>query len=169
MLKGKRIRLSALVMTVMVLLLLFTPSVSAIRPRPQSRLGEVEIWEGQEAIELYADLTGRSIEEVEEAIEQTRKSKGVHHWGWYVPSCMCPPHGAAYALFETGPGSVTVQFHGNRLWVGYDYCPYTMCTFIASASMLSGDEIWLYSVTNPISADIDHWCSGGPVPASPGQ
>jgi hypothetical protein len=82
------------------------------------------------------------------------------HLYFYIPNCTNPPDGAAYALFDVGPGPFTVQFHGNRYWVSGGACGAATCTYMAIAAMPSnGDWIWGYSVTAGWSSHISGWCA----------
>ncbi len=86
------------------------------------------------------------------------------HFSVFVPECSNPPYDRANAIFDTGVGNFTVQFHGNRLWRSYGYCDYQWCSWFAWAGLYPGDSIWAYSVTAGWSQDFWHYCS---APTSP--
>lgn len=158
---------SILIVTIL-LLLLFVPNVLAQEPESElsqaKDVGKITIFKDQDAIEQYAKITGLSVNEVKKIVENARDdraSKGVGgHFSVYVPACAHPYNGAALALFDTGPGPISVQYHGNRLWIGSDFCGSANCTFLTTAGLpFSGDTIWAYSVFAGYSIDIAHWCS----------
>ncbi|NIW45617.1 MAG: hypothetical protein GWN30_12970 [Gammaproteobacteria bacterium] len=102
------------------------------------------------------------LQENSETLKSDRLITPDSHFTGYIPSCIYPIHKAAYAVFSTGPGPLTVQFHGTRLWSSTDYCPSGTCLWTAYANLSRpGDEIWLYSVTAAISSPVSNWCSSG--------
>lgn len=96
------------------------------------------------------------------APEQAQPIEPKSHFFPFIPSCVYPVHGTANAVFNTGYGPVTVQFHGTRLWSNSKFCSSSACTWLAQAFLTRpGDEIWLYSVTAASSSRISNWCSAG--------
>lgn len=176
----RRMRVKRITLLVVVSVsLLAASSVWAKQPEGSPNTGLTSagggLYKGEAAIEQYAEMMGISVTEAKQEINAAHKLKANNspepagvggHFSLYIPACSNPPHGAAYALFETGPGPLTVQFHGNRLWVINDSCGEDACVFLAWAGLpFSGDSIWVYSVTAAFSSDISHWCSGGIITA----
>ena len=146
-----------------------------LQPAAGDEIGNVTIYQGQEAIERYAQAAGLSVKEAEKIIKEARKTRKhsdvmpMSHIGFYIPNCTNPPNGSAVAMFDTTRGAFTVQFHGNRLWVSGGNCTQDLCAWFAQAGLpFAGDWISMYSVSGTISWDINHWCAGG-ITAIPGQ
>jgi hypothetical protein len=165
---------------IVAVVLLFVLSSQVLAQGPKnSELDKVTIYKNEGAVEEYAKIMGISVDAAKKMIEVTRKnntresntvsedtmisSMGTGgHLGIYVPVCAYPTHSAALALFETGYGPINVQYHGNRLWQGTDFCGSANCTFLTTATLpFPGDQIYMYSVTASFSTDISHWCAGG--------
>ncbi len=146
-----------------------------VQPAAGDEIGNVTIYQGQEAIERYAQAAGPSVKEAEKIIKEARKTRKhsdvmpMEHIGLYIPNCTNPPNGTAVAMFDTIRGAFTVRFHGNRAWESGGNCAEDVCLWFAEAGLpFPGDWIAAYSVSGTISWDINHWCAGESLPL-PGQ
>ncbi len=137
----------------------------------------------EEAIEDLAKESGLTTDEIKEQIEQSRQNDAQQkfdsrlfrddnitmglggHWANYIPSCWGP--GTAWGIWETDPGTGTVEFWGSiplEVWRGNWSCSGPNdCTMMAWADMWAGEEIWTYRVKTSWSMwtnNLFNYCTG---------